>query len=122
MSYYDGMYAYGYSSNTLHPISEPDNGTPYGNVLLYKCKNVSDFKETEDAYLDRMKGWKPEEYQKASKLIGNMPLYRVNGKTVEEVEKFLTAYNGYQCKLLEASENLGYDGYHYTYLRWAKVV
>lgn len=46
----------------------------------------------------------------------------VNGKTVEEVEKFLTAYNGYQCKLLEASENLGYDGYHYTYLRWAKVV
>lgn len=121
MDYFDNVYSYGLSSKSLHPISRPDNGTPYGNVLLFRLKDTSNYDNIEDAYLDRMKSWEPKKYEEASKLIGNTLLYRANGKTVEDIEKFLTAYNGYTCKLLEASENLGYDGYHYTYLKWAKI-
>lgn len=104
----------------LRPMSRPDNNSPYGNVLLFKASK-QDYPDIEDAYLDRMKGWHPESYKKASKAIGDTVLYRANGKSVKDIEKFLTVYNGYDCKLLEASENLGYDGYHYTYLKWAKI-
>ena len=114
-------YDYGCArSEILRPISRPDNNSPYGNVLLFKASKQN-YSDVEDAYLDRMKGWNPDSYQKASMAIGNTVLYRANGKTVKDIEKFLTIYNGYDCKLLEASENLGYDGYHYTYLKWAKL-
>ena len=67
-----------------------------------------------------MRGWEPAKYKEASEAIGKHNLYRVVGETIENIEKFLTVYNGYPCKLIEASENLGYDGYHYTYLLWEK--
>lgn len=112
-----------YYSNSI-PYLEPPKGSPYATVRLYRCNDESQFADKEvieDAYLDRMRGWKPEEYKKASVAIGKNSLYRAAGESIENIEKFLTEYNGYPCKLLEVSENLGYDGYHYTYLMWKKV-
>jgi hypothetical protein len=114
------MRSFGYDDmiDTLHPIRRCDMS---GNILLFKLKNESKYDNIEDAYLDRMRGWEPEKYKVASEAVGDKSLYRVNGKTVDDVEKFLTVYNGYPCKLLGASENRGYDGYYYTYLKWAKI-
>lgn len=120
--FYDYGY-YSYDDKTI-PYLQPPEGKPYEAVKLYSCEDKSQFADkdkVEDAYLDRMRGWKPDEYKRASEAIGKNSLYRAAGESIENIEKFLTEYNGYPCKLLEVSENLGYDGYHYTYLMWKKM-
>lgn len=93
----------------------------YDQVILYKERYTFDKEKMCSAYLDRMRDWEPEKYEEASKAIGHHNLYRVNGLILKDVDKFLTIYNGYPCRLLEAAENLGYNGYHYTMLVWEKI-
>lgn len=114
---------YGFDSgNTLCPDF---NGTqllkksPYATVDLYNNKSDN---PTENAYLDRMKQWNPTAYRKAElDTFKGRYLSRAAGKTVQEINKFLSIYNGYPCKLVKASENMGYDGYYYTYLEWERT-
>ena len=112
---------YAYAGNMLYPDStecQRLETSPYAAVNLYSKKSD---KPTENAYLDRMKQWNPAAFRKAEeKVFGGRYLSRVMGKTVEEIDEFLSIYNGYSCKLVKASENKGYDGYYYTYLEWEK--
>lgn len=121
----DWMYNDEYSSSTdvLRPIPNyhKKNESPYAEVKLYESGiNTNDLphNKIDTVYLDRLRQWDSEKYGKASKAIGTNNLYRANGKTVEEIEKFLSVYMDKPCKLLSAGENLGYDGYHYTYLTY----
>lgn len=118
-------YDNGYSSpnDILRPMSNyhTKNKSPYAEVKLYESK--IDTKslpqdKVDTVYLDRLRQWDSEKYSKASKAIGSDNLYRANGKSVKEIEKFLSVYMNKPCKLLSAGENLGYDGYHYTYLTY----
>ena len=115
------MYEYYSTKSKTIPYKKPHPDSPYEQVRLYKSRDKFNKDKIEDAYLDRMSGWEPEKYKEASEAIGKHNLYRVAGMPIEDVEKFLTVYNGYPCKLIEASENLGYNGYHYTYLMWEKL-
>ena len=118
----DWMYDDEYSSSPdiLRPIPNyhKKNESPYAEVKLYESgidtKDLSRDK-VDTVYLDRLRQWDSEKYSKASKAIGTNNLYRANGRTVEEIEKFLSVCMG---ELLSAGENLGYDGYHYTYLTY----
>lgn len=102
----------------------------YKENLIYKNKSINiddndenfDESKIETAYLDRMKSWDVEKFNKASKAIKCNPgsFYRVIGKSVKDIEKFLYIYNGYRCTLIEVYESVGYDGYHYTCLKWIK--
>ena len=118
-------YNHGYSSqhDVLHPISnhQTHNQSPYAEIKLYNSNiNIKDLPhdKVDTVYLDKLKEWNSEKYNKASQAIGTNNLYRANGKTVKEIEKFLSVYMDKPCKLLSAGENLGYNGYHYTYLTY----
>lgn len=117
---YDNEYS---SHDVLHPISnyQTHNQSPYAEVKLYDSGidiTTLPHDKVDTAYLDRLREWNSEKYGKASKAIGTNNLYRANGKTIKEIETFLSVYMDKPCKLLSAGENLGYDGYHYTYLTY----
>ena len=121
----DWMYDDEYSSSpdVLRPIPNyhKKNESPYSEVILYESGfDTKDLPrdKVDTVYLDRLRQWDNEKYGKASKAIDTNYLYRANGRTVEEIEKFLSVYMDKPCKLLSAGENLGYDGYHYTYLTY----
>lgn len=121
----DWMYDDEYSSSPdiLRPIPNyhKKNESPYAEVKLYESGiDTKDLPrdKVDTVYLDRLRQWDSEKYGKASKAIDTNNLYRANGRTVEEIEKFLSVYMDKTCKLLSAGENLGYDGYHYTYLTY----
>lgn len=113
---------YSYSDDVLSPDFKSIQllkKSPYETIDLY---NEKPDKPTENAYLDRMKEWNPDAYRNAELAVfDGRYLSRAAGKTVQEINKFLSVYNGYPCKLVTASENMGYNGYYYTYLEWERA-
>lgn len=121
---------YGEEHYSLHDVLGPisnyqtHNQSPYAEVKLYDSGiNTKDLPhdKVDTVYLDRLREWDSEKYSKASQAIGTNNLYRANGKTVKEIETFLSIYMGKPCKLLSAGENLGYNGYYYTYLTYQEL-
>ena len=130
---YNNRYSNIYSNGDENQIIKSKKITKeniYKENLIYRNKSInmndndenSDESKIETAYLDRMKSWNDEKFNEASKAIKCNPgsLYRVVGKSVKYIEKFLYIYNGYRCTLIEVYESIGYDGYYYTCLKWIK--
>lgn len=117
---------YSSPNGVLRPRSnyQTHNQSPYAEVKLYESGiNTKDLPhdKVDTVYLDRLREWDSEKYGKASQAIGTNNLNRANGKTIKEIETFLSVYMGKPCKLLSAGENLGYNGYYYTYLTYQEL-
>lgn len=91
---------------------------------LYKDYQVPESVERHGAYVDRMYQWDDKKFTECNaKLKGNRICNggTIQGCTVGSIEKFLSLYNGYPCRLTLIKESTGYNGYNYTYLQWVKV-
>lgn len=103
-----------------HLIGEKD--AEYMRINLYERLAPAN-EEKHSAYLDRMRQWDSNKFQRAlSKCkertirVGNS----LSNAMVGDIEAFLSEYNGYPCRLIKVYENKGYDGYYYTELVWVK--
>ena len=123
---YPDMYSESPSDTILRPKynRNANNVSPYAEHKLFDAGiDISSLPhdDVDTVYLDRLRQWDSDRYAKASKAIGETNLYRACGKSVTDIEKFLSTYYDKPCKLLSAGENLGYAGYHYTYLTFQTI-
>lgn len=110
---------YVYVNGELVPVEE----SYYLEKDLYVDKNVPESIEKDGAYIDRMKQWDSIKFNECNaKLEFHISSGgTIQGNTVGNIEKFLSLYNGYPCRLTLVKENKGYNGYYYTYLQWIKI-
>lgn len=75
------------------------------------------------AYSDRMQSWVSyEKWKEAIAKMGPKKAGTFSNNTIEELEAFLTEYNGYKCKLIVLLEGCNVsNGYPYWVFCWKKL-
>lgn len=76
--------------------------------------------ERHGGYIDRMYQWDSKKFNKSNAKLEHKIVSgnTIQGRTIKDIELFLTNYNGYPCRVTKIVESTGYNGYAYTYLQW----
>lgn len=96
---------------------------PYSYDAFVVIRNGSNKEIEHTAYSDRMLSWVSyEKWKVCIEKMGGTKGGSFSNNTIEELERFLTEYNGYKCKLIVLMEGCNVsNGYPYWIFHWKEI-